>query len=107
MEGGRRESGGRDEQKGGGRRFEGVGRGRGGKGGVGLEGGRVKMMEGGGVRGSERRDLLGTVELGGNLNISTQFEEEEEESSSVSQFTNISHDCTSVFTRHHLPLVGY
>ena len=38
----------------------------------------------------ERKDLLGTVELGANLNISTRFEEEEEEevteeSSSVSR----------------------
>lgn len=80
---GEQESGRRDEQEGQGRRFEGVGRGREGRGGGerrgGIGGGGLK-----GTRSNERSNLLGTVELGGNLNISTQFEEEEEESSSVS-----------------------
>ena len=70
-----------DEQEGQGWRFEGVSRGRGGRG----EGGIGEGMGGlKGMRGNERSDLLGTVELGDNLNISTQFEEEEDESSSVS-----------------------
>ena len=63
---------------------EGVGReGRKGKGGNG-------RAEGGQGLKSKRGDLLGTVELSGNLNISTQFEEEQEQdSSSVSQLDSL------------------
>ena len=60
---------------------------RGGKKGEGGSG-RVEGKGGGQGLKNERDDLLGTVELGGNLNISTQFEEEEEQdSSSVRQLT--------------------
>ena len=69
--------------EGGGGRVEGEGGGRG-EGGAGKEVGGGEGKGGSGVR-NKRSDLLGTVELGGKLNISTHFEEEEEDSSSVRQ----------------------
>ena len=47
---------------------------------------RFQQASDGGQKAEEKKELLGTVELGENLNISTQFEEEDrtEESSNVS-----------------------
>ena len=49
--------------------------------------------------GRKRGDLLGTVELGANLNISTQFEEEEEDDSS-----SVSHLTYTLYLMHSVPL---